>query len=665
MNEANSPGLSQELLDDFFTEADQHLLNIRNALLGLETSGSGSNSDPRIIGELFLDFHSFKGISAIVGLQSAESLAHATEDLLRLMRSGKVPSSDALLSALNGATRKLEQIVAAFREKQPLPDYESELKEIKSQCPDALPSDAVVPQSKHAPEALSEKSEKAKPPEANVFKFTFSPSHELHAKKININTIRKQLSGVGEILKSTPVVKGKGVVVFEFLIATKQDLRRAAEWKSRGVTVELLKDPEELPESVRSAASQLPAEDAHNPFLAPSHIVRVDLKRLDDLLRIVGEMVIHRSRLDIELARLSRAGNHTDIRGVSEVNRMLGRSLRQMREDIMGIRLVPIREIFARLPFVIRDLSRQSSKKVRLKIEGQETAIDKYLIEKLKDPLLHMVRNAFSHGIETVAERKAASKPEEATIELSASATAGSVIIKVRDDGKGINVDAILRRASQLGIETSGTSNDAILAVLCSPGFSIRSDADRMSGRGVGMSVVQSTVKELGGKLALETREGRGTEFTMRLPLSVVIAETFLISAAGQTCAVPQTSVREIFHVSEEDVKMADGIEMVPYRGGVLPITRLAGLFHLKNSSPGLRCILVITSERGSVGLLVEKVMGQREVVVRTIRDPLIQVPGISGVTEIGDGKPVLILDGAALTAGNVRPPDTAEFAQK
>ncbi|HEY1787740.1 MAG TPA: chemotaxis protein CheA [Verrucomicrobiae bacterium] len=663
MNETNPSGLSQELLDDFFTEADQHLLNIRNALLGFETSGSEANYDPQIIGQLFLDFHSFKGISAIVGLEPAESLAHATEDLLRLMRSGKVQPNDKLLNALSGATRKLEQIVAALREKKPLPGYESELNEIKSQCPDPLLSEAAAPQSKRDPASFAEKSKKGQRATGSVFKFTFSPSLELNAKKININTIREELLRVGKIVKSTPVVKGKGVIVFEFLVATNQVLKNTPEWKAKGVTIEFVNEPE-LPESGSADDSQVIAEDTHNPFLAPSHIVRVDLKRLDDLLRIVGEMVIHRSRLDIELARLSHAGNHVDLRGVHEVNRMLGRSLRQMREDIMGIRLVPIREIFARLPFVIRDLARQSSKKVRLEIEGEETAIDKYLIEHLKDPLLHMVRNAFSHGIETAAERKAASKPEEATIKLSAFATAGSVVIKVRDDGKGVNVNAILQRAKQLGLEAPATDNDAILGILCSPGFSIRDDADRMSGRGVGMAVVQSAVKELGGKLSLETEEGRGTQFTLKLPLTVVIAETFLVSAAGQTCAVPQSSVREILHTTEEDIRTADGIEMVSYRGGVLPLTRLAGLFRLKNSNSGLRCILVITSERGSVGLLVDKVIGQREVVVRTIRDPLIQVPGISGVTEIGDGKPVLILDGVALTTGSVRPANSSDFAQ-
>jgi two-component system chemotaxis sensor kinase CheA len=271
--------------------------------------------------------------------------------------------------------------------------------------------------------------------------------------------------------------------------------------------------------------------------------------------------------------------------------------------------------------------------------------------------LLHLVRNAFSHGVETAAQRFAAGKPEEATIELSAETIGDSAIICVRDDGRGIDPNAIVQRAKKLGLEVPATlDNEAILKILCSSGFSTRDDADRAAGRGVGMAVVYTTVRELGGSLTFESEPGQGTQFTLRLPLTLAIAETFIVSAAGQTCAVPQGFVREILHASEDQIQFANGIEVIAYRGGVLPIVRLAGLFQLKTETKGTMCVLVIESERGSVGLLTESVLGQREVVVRALRDPLIQVGGITGATELGDGKPVLILDGAALTSGHVRP---------
>jgi two-component system chemotaxis sensor kinase CheA len=390
------------------------------------------------------------------------------------------------------------------------------------------------------------------------------------------------------------------------------------------------------------------------------------LKRLDELMRITGEMVIHRSRLDAQLARLNHGATHVDLRGVHEVTAGLGRSLRELREAIMRVRLVTVAEIFSRLPFVVRDLARQTRKQVRLKLEGQETAIDKYLIERLKDPLLHLVRNAFSHGVETPQERAAAGKPEEATIELKAYTAGDSVVIQVRDDGKGIEPGAILQRAANLGLELPQTmDNQSILKILCSSGFSTRDDADRAAGRGVGMAVVAAAVRDLGGQLSLESDAGCGTQFTLRLPLTLAIAETLIVSAAGQTCAVPQSFVTEILHVTEAQVQRVNGIEVIPYRAGILPVIRLSALFRLPAAARPLLCLLVITSDRGSVGLLTEEVLGQREIVVSALRDPLIQVPGVSGATELGDGKPVLILDGAALTGGSVRPPEREALYQE
>jgi two-component system chemotaxis sensor kinase CheA len=479
----------------------------------------------------------------------------------------------------------------------------------------------------------------------------------LDVQGVNINSVREQLSKIGEILKATPTVKGKDKLVFEFLVSTHEtpDL---SSWEAKGITIEPA-EPEAAGPSLLPAAAT-PAEEAeHSPFLAPSHIVRVDLKRLDDLMRITGEMVIHRSRLDTQLGRLNRNGGRGDLSGVLEVSGGLGRSLKELREAIMRVRLIPVAEIFARMPFVVRDLARQTQKKVCLKLTGQETAVDKYLIERLKDPLLHLVRNAFSHGVETPAERIAASKPEEATIELSAATVGDSVIIEVRDDGRGINPNAILQRAKKLGVEVPETvDNESILKILCSSGFSTREDADLTSGRGVGMAVVYATVRELGGNLSLNSEEGRGTRFTIRLPLTLAIADTFIVGAAGQTCAVPQSFVREILHKTEADIQIANGVEVVSYREGVLPIVRLADFFRLTGTPKAKSCLLVIVSDRGSIGLLTEEVIGQREVVVRALSDPLIQVPGVSGATELGDGKPVLILDGAAFTSGTVRPPE-------
>ncbi len=571
-------GMDAQLLDDFFAEADEHLVAIRQALLQLEKSVGKAAADERVVEELFQQFHSFKGISGIVGLGPAEVVAHASEDFLRSMRSQRAPLTHGGLEALMTAAQKLEQIVAAFRSQAPMPGYESALADLRSHHDGRDGSPPGTGGSAPAPggasdTALRNKVEEAKAHGQMLWKYIFSPTKELDERGVNINTVREELAKVGETLKATPVVKAKGMISFEFLVAARGAPSDIAAWEAKGVTVQL----EEADDHEAAAPAE---ETAHSPFLAPSHVVRVDLTRLDELMRITGEMVIQRSRLEAQLKQWKGASGKVDLRGALEANGGLARSLRDLREAILRVRLVPVAEIFARMPFVIRDLARQTQKKVRLKIEGQDTAIDKYMIERMKDPLLHLVRNALSHGIETPEERKAAQKTAEATIELRAATAGDSVLLQVRDDGRGIHPQAIAQRARRLGLHVPlELDNQALLGILCSSGFSTREDADMTSGRGVGMAVVAATIRELGGSLLMDSEEGRGTQFTLRLPLTLTITEALIVAAAGQTCAVPQSFVTEILQTTEKDVQTVNGIEVVPYRTGVVPLIRLAGIF--------------------------------------------------------------------------------------
>ena len=640
-------GLEPALLDDFFAEADDHLTQIRASLVQLETSGRSQHG--RLVEDLLHSFHSLKGISALAGLGAAEAVSHAAEDYLRLLKSGYGQGvvTRAQLELLMAVAQKLEQTIGAFRAGSPLPSNESLLNELRAGCAELSNSAGGATQAEaQTSDALLEgKVEAARARGLRFWKCTFVPSQEWDAQGINIASVREDLSKAGEILTAIPHIKAQGSVTFEFLVAAT-DLPAAAAWEQKGVSFEPV-DPPNTKATAERESGEL------TPFLAPSHMLRVHLQQLDELMRIAGEMVIYRSRLEKQLAGL-QLSREASLRNVQETSNILGRSLRELRESITRLRMVPVAELFSRMPFVVRDLARQTQKSVQLKYQGQDTALDKYLIEKLKDPLLHLVRNAFSHGVETAPERAAASKPETATIELKASTAGDAVIIQVRDDGKGIEPEAILHRAAELGIQLpEKVDNDTILEILCSSGFSTRQDADRAAGRGVGMTVVRDTLRQLGGQLSLETSKGKGTQFTMRLPLTLAVAETFLVSSAGQTCAVPQSFVTEILHANDSQVQKVNGIEAVPYRDGVLPVVRLSGLFQKSGNS---RYLLVITSERGSVGLLTEQVLGQKEVVVSALRDPLIQVPGVSGATELGDGKPVLILDGFTLTNGVTRP---------
>jgi two-component system chemotaxis sensor kinase CheA len=472
-----------------------------------------------------------------------------------------------------------------------------------------------------------------------IWRAVFTPSADLNARGVSINRVRERIGALGEIISAEPSILNR-TMRFEFRVALVSAPADLAVWSGDGVEWQLLHA------AVTPIAAEAGAEAALS--IAPSHVVRVDLGRLDELMRIAGDLVIQHSRLQ------QRIGADEALQ---ETGVALGRSLRELRHALKRVRMVPLSEIFSRLPFVVRDLAGETGRLVDLTIEGQETEIDKYLVERLKEPLLHLVRNAISHGVELPAERLAAGKPERATIRLRATPAGETVRIEISDDGRGVDAAIVTARAREHGLAVPDRIDEAaLLTLLCTPGFSTSSKVDRAAGRGVGMAVVADTVRELGGALMLATTPGKGATFTLRLPLTLSVTGTIIVKAGAQTCAVPQAFVEEIVQVPPSALRAVNGVEVASYRDGLLPLVRLHNLFKIATPPVALAPVLVIGTERGSAGLLVDRVVGQREVVVRPLHDPLVRVPGVSGATELGDGKPVLLLDPAALTRGAVRP---------
>jgi two-component system chemotaxis sensor kinase CheA len=636
MNSDSSTELRAELLDDFYTECDELFSSARVSLAALETAAGTGQIDVPTVETTYRCIHTLKGNSAIVGLRPAEELAHAMEGLLRRLSRREIELDATGFDLLAAALLRLEQIITAHRLQETLPATRDLLARFEAQSEIVAGSTPL--------EAAGEEAAKS-PAAGGKWRCIFVPSSELESRGITINQVRSRLSALGEIVSATPSVEPGRGIAFEFILALREAPTDVASFAADGLRLEpLAVAPAVAPAESDSSTSSL--------FIAPSHIVRVDLSRLDDLMRITGEMVIHRSRLEDRIAAV--AGDQS---GLQEVNLALGRAVRELREAITRVRLVPVAEIFARMPFVARDLARDTGKQVRLVLEGQHTEIDKYLVERLKEPLLHLVRNAISHGIEEPSERVAKGKPAEAIIRLRASTIGQAVSLQVQDDGRGIDAAKVLARAADAGLPVPASPTDHdLLSLICRPGFSTRDVADRASGRGVGMDVVHNTVRELGGSLSLENVPGKGARFTLRLPLTLSIAETFIVSAANQICAVPQGFVEEIIQIPEAQVRTIQDVEVISYRDGVLPLVRLRSMFRAERLPVAQVPVLVLSSERGLTGLVVDRVHGQREVVVRSIQDPLIQVPGVSGATELGDGRPVLILDATALTSGAVRP---------
>jgi two-component system chemotaxis sensor kinase CheA len=612
-------------MDEYFAECDEHLATIRRLLLEIEpVAAAGAAAPPDTIEELFRSFHSIKGISGMVELREAETLAHHLESYLRVLSDRESRLTPAGLDALVAGVDALERTIAARRDGHAPPPVDGIVGALQGVTPSA---DAAASATDVAPLAS--------------WRITFAPSVGLLARGINVDVVRARLRETGRIVGAAPKIQD-GSVAFEFLLAGELDEPTIDAWRSDGIIAEAV--TAEGSAGVQDVEAQ-PAEGAAR--LAPSHVVRVDLTRLDELMRIIGDLVISRARLDDALARIERRVPPVEWRVVQEQSQTIERQLRDLREGLMRVRLVPVREIFRRMPFVVRDLARDTGKQVRLEMRGQDTEIDKFLIERMMDPVLHLVRNAVSHGLEDPAERVAAGKPAEGTLTLAAASVGDMVLIEVADDGRGIDAAAVATRARTMGIAVPDGALDmaTLLDVICAPGFSTRAESDRASGRGVGMAVVKNTIVELNGRFTLQTAPGEGTRFVIELPLTLSITDALIAHVGDRTFAVPQGNVREVVEIDPASVRVIERHELAPFRGGSLPILRLSRLFGIAEQPRRALHVFVVGSGTDAVGVAVDRVSGQREIVVRSMADSLVKAGGIVGATDLGDGRAVLILN--------------------
>ena len=383
------------------------------------------------------------------------------------------------------------------------------------------------------------------------------------------------------------------------------------------------------------------------PVPAAAGSVRVDMKRLDRLMEMVGDLVISRGHMDATLHRLEDVLPSSAWRELQEVSFLLQRQLGSLREGVMRMRMVPIGSIFERMRFLLQGLERTNGKRIHLTLSGEDTEIDKLFVERMMDPLLHMVRNAVTHGLESSDERIASGKTAEGNLWIRARTEAETVVIELEDDGRGVDIEAVVSRSRSLGLFAPDAAPDAarILQMICTPGFSTREHADLGAGHGVGMAITKTTVNGLGGILAMSTRPGKGTRFTIRLPLTLAIMESLIVYVNDQPFAVPRSLVQEVLRVESNTVSIVEGNEVIPWRGRVLPIVQLNRMFRMGEKPRADFHVFVVDADFSAVGIAVDRISRQREIVARPIEDPLVRVPGIAGATELGDGRPVLILD--------------------
>jgi two-component system, chemotaxis family, sensor kinase CheA len=631
-------------MEDYFAEAEEHLTAVRHGLLLIEAA-IGGDPPAAVVEELFRSFHSLKGISAMVELREAERLAHEMESALGSVRDRQFVLSASGFEALVDAAHMLEQVIAARRAGSTIPDVDHQIGRLNETCRTGVTSSGRA----HASPAIPSAPTLQPVAPGRVWKVTFTPSPDLVARGIKVDTIRERLAEIGRIEHVAPRVTAGGGISFDFQVVT-MEARAFPAWRDDGITYEVMPSFSPMAPSSVDPSTALPTRTA-DVAPASTNFVRVDLARLDDLMRLVGDLVVSRARLEDTLLRVEHFLPGDEWRSLQDETESIERHVRDLREGVMRVRLVPVAEIFRRMPFVVRDLARDSGRRIQLEMSGQTTEIDKFLIERMMDPILHLVRNAVSHGIEMPEQRIAAGKRPDGTIRLAASTVGESAVLEVSDDGRGMNAEMIAGRARAAGLAVGDGEIDArvLLDLICSPGFSTRDEADRASGRGVGMSVVRDTVQDLGGTLSVETVVGRGTTFRAVLPLTLAITDALIVHVGGRTFAVPQGAVHEVTEVDRAALRAIENNELMTHRGVTLPVIRLARLFSLEETARQLMHVIVIGTGQAAVGILVDRISGQREIVVKTLQDPLVRVPGISGATELGDGRLVLILDVAGL----------------
>ena len=625
----------EQFIEDYFAECEEHLSTARRVLLELERLPAADKANASARQELSRSLHTLKGLSGMVGVTSAEHVAHVLEDSLRGIERAGTRFDAGLVDTLLSGVDLLERCVAARRSGATAPDPTTEASAVLAALEqlarrDRAPAGEITGPSPGAGERR-----------AVTYRFEFTPSPALMQRGISVETIRARLKELGKLLDGRARVAGGGVA-FDFSVAVPAGREPDPSWRDDGMEWTAVAPVAPIDESSEAPRRAAPAS---------ASVVRVELGRLDAVMRLVGDLVTTRARLDDALRHSNGNGARSAWDVVEETNALMERQLRQLREGVMRIRLVQVGEVFERLRFAVRDAARESGKQVSVELDGQGTEIDKLVVDRILEPLLHLVRNAVSHGIEGPDERRAKGKPAEGRLVLRAAPSGDRILLHVEDDGAGIDVAEVESHARARGLLAREESLDAasLLDVLCAPGFSTHGGVDRTSGRGVGMDAVRAAVRALAGELTLETVPGRGTSFAIELPLTLMIIDAVIVEVSRQYFAVPQLVLREILQIETSSVITFESNEVIPYRGAVLPLLSLSPLFGLPEDARASRYVLVIGTEAEPMGLLVDRLHGLREIVVQPVVDPLVSVPGIAGATQLGDGRVSLILDSAAV----------------
>jgi two-component system chemotaxis sensor kinase CheA len=687
----------------FFEEAAENLSNMESLLLELDVAAADSEQ----LNAIFRCAHSIKGGSATFGFKDVANLTHVMETLLDRLRRGELSVTPGMVDVLLESGDALRALLARHQGVSDsildASDLEARIRALAEQQADAPPAGAsaagAVPQQTVQTAVGTVKLDQ------QVFEAVIGPLERPEAAN-NIVDLFSEIPGLGTIEPldggvpdaqsrrrfkvTTASSEAELVDLFTFHVSRDQvalgpmpapapapaapaaapvaaSAAGPAAKEDFGFFVDIEKKPaaeaaatvadarpakaepvarREEPKPIAPAAPR-PERAAHTNV--ESATLRVSVEKVDQLINLVGELVITQAMLAQTGRSLDPLTNQQLMSSLVD----LERNTRQLQESVMAIRMIPMAVVFNRFPRMLRDLASKLGKQVELHTEGEATELDKGMIEKITDPLTHLVRNSLDHGVEMPEQRLASGKPASGTITLSAQHKGGAIAIEVRDDGAGLKRERILNKARERGLPVSDQMTDQeVWALIFEPGFSTADEVTDVSGRGVGMDVVRRNILSLGGTVELDSAEGYGTRVTVKLPLTLAIMDGMSVAVAEETYILPLASVVESIQLNGEEIRSVAGANrVIEVRDQYLPVLPLEEIFDVPriDKSSGGGILIVIESEGTRVALMVDELVGQQQVVVKNLEANYRKIPGISGATILGDGRVALILDIAYL----------------
>ncbi|WP_022855789.1 chemotaxis protein CheW [Thermodesulfobacterium thermophilum] len=602
----------EDILQDFLVEAKEAITNLEEGFLELEKD----KENLEVIRSLFRSMHSLKGASGFFGFKSLESIAHFSEEILSRIRDGLLKPDDSIIDMLLKAVDWIKFIVQHLEthKEEPIDDNLLEFLVTLSN--------------------FTEKVKKGLDKKGDTI--TESRPEEKPVEKPSQETSEEIPEEISQEISQTPFEE----VSVETSEDNTQEQKEKKKEEKKQEIVEKVKVEEKKKETTQVATPQVELTETH---------IKVDVKLLDQLMNLAGELVLARNRV----VQLSQKIMDDDLTRSVQALSMI---TTEMQETIMKTRMQPIGTVFNKFPRIVRDLAKSLGKKVNLHLEGTETELDRSIIEAIKDPLTHLVRNAIDHGIEPPEVRVQVGKREEGTVYLRAYQEGGQVVIEIEDDGKGIDVEKIRKKAIEKGFMTAEEAQKAresdLLALIFKPGFSTAEKVTQVSGRGVGMDVVKTNIEKLGGTIEINTIYGKGTTVRVKIPLTLAIIPALIVKSGGYKYAIPQVNLKELVSVDpDKDLLKVGSTDFYRLRGEIIPVLKLSEI--LRQSSNGevlSKNLVILTTGERVLGLLVDEILNSEEIVVKPLGKWFKDIPVYSGATIMGDGALALILDVVGLS---------------